>query len=206
MNTPAPIPQPCLEVAVFSARSDRRIPAVQRRIHQRLTALAGFESSLPLQKLGEPTRRADLVRWRSAAEAEVAARALPSLPEFAELFAEIETLHHMAHYVGDSPVGLEHFGEAPVIEIAAYRAQDLERVRALRPRIHGALTGTAGALFSWPGSRTTDDDAFLDLIAWPDAQAFENAPNAMGTKHPELTAFFSLVEVAILELYGVATP
>ena len=197
----APSEKPALEVAVYSVHDAESFGAIQRAVFVDLAEMEGFVHGLPLRHLDDPTLRADVVLWRSLAQAKQAADLLPTDPRFANFLQGIQEVKHFHHFSPSPPEALEAIASAPVVEIATFRSPADKPMAALQRRLHRVLPQIDGVVAHLAGRNPEDPQISLDLIAWTRREAFEAAPAALVAARPELASFFEGAETLLLELF-----
>ncbi|RZV02447.1 UNVERIFIED_ORG: hypothetical protein EOZ59_2425 [Serratia quinivorans] len=89
----------CYEIVTYQVK-DSQVADTARDIAQReLKRFPGYIDWIAFSGMDVPCERVDLVVWRSHEEAQVAAKAVASLPEFLSFRSSVSHLDSMGHYV-----------------------------------------------------------------------------------------------------------
>jgi|GEM_PF-7076578 len=90
--------EPAYEVVLYTVPDPAAADAERARVEQHLRTIPGFVGWTKLIDVADPTKRIDIVVWRSLAEAEAAGRQVQSDPRFAPFMASIGSVDGFAHY------------------------------------------------------------------------------------------------------------
>ena len=195
---------PCLEVAVCTVNAPNTFGKIQQRAHHNLATFAGFICGVALRGLDNQHSSADLILWDSEDAAKGAAGAIQTDERFTSFMQGIESVRHVAHYMGASTEALNHLSESPIIEVAAYEVSAQGGIAELRQEVHTALRTVEGASPQIAGICTDHPLSLLDLIGWSSKAVHEAAPGILMERHPEFQSFFSGMEkMEVFELFEV---
>jgi heme-degrading monooxygenase HmoA len=93
--------QPCFEIVTYTVGNSEGADLARAKARKLIEAFAGFISWTAFSGTDDPTRRADLVVWQSAGDAEKAAQAVGTDPAFADFRASITRVISLGHYSTD---------------------------------------------------------------------------------------------------------
>jgi hypothetical protein len=131
-----------LEVAVFRVKDPAAAERLRAAAHERIATYAGFVHLLSLCALDDPGLFADVVEWRSLADAHAAMARAEQDPAVLPFFGALGPIVSMGHYpltANAVPKLLGLLASAPVVEIAAYGVKDVHVHDAAQPALHAAL-------------------------------------------------------------------
>ena len=112
---------PCYEIVSYDVSDPAQADAARAAARTLIAAFPGFLSWTEFVGAREPTRRTDLVAWRSEAEAMTAARSVGEDPEFADFRASVVRVQSIDHY-HVAQLGLAPQGEG--LELGRFRLKN----------------------------------------------------------------------------------
>jgi hypothetical protein len=201
-------PVPVLEIAVYQVRDPGAFGALQAGAHRWAAQQPGFVRSLRLQSAAEPTLFADVIEWRSLAEAKAAAQAMEqnaALAPFVGAIAQMKCYGHAPLTSAASPDLLDALARAPLVEIAVYAVKDSTRQDRMHARVHEKLGAARGISGHAPLKLVDADADYVDLIGWR-AKEDHLAVGESMQKDPEVAPFFTnMGEMKVFDLFVVPT-
>ncbi|WP_052340772.1 hypothetical protein [Salinarimonas rosea] len=90
--------EPAYEIVLYRVPDPATADAERARAEQHVRALPGFVGWTTLIDTSDPTRRVDIVVWRSLPEAQAAGRQVQSDPRFAAFMASIGAVDGFGHF------------------------------------------------------------------------------------------------------------
>jgi hypothetical protein len=195
-----------LEVAVFRVKDPAAAERLRAAAHERIATYAGFVHLLSLCALDDPGLFADVVEWRSLADAHAAMARAEQDPAVLPFFGALGPIVSMGHYpltANAVPKLLGLLASAPVVEIAAYGVKDVHVHDAAQPALHAALRVLPVVVGNAP-LKSLEAGDYVDLIGWQTRQAHE-AANAQMQHDPQAAAFMANVgAMKVFALFRVA--
>jgi hypothetical protein len=92
---------PCFEIVTYTIGDSDGADQARRKAQELLAAFPGFIAWTAFSGTEGSSNRADLVVWRSVADAQAAAQAVGTDPGFADFRASITGVTSMGHYTTD---------------------------------------------------------------------------------------------------------
>lgn len=199
-------PPAVLELVVFRVTDAGTAEPLRVAAHERIATYPGFVRALRLCAVEDPLLFADVVLWRSLADAKAAMGRAESDPAVLPFFGALGPIVSMGHYAltpAASPNLLATLARAPVVEIAAYTVKDAGLQDAAQPALHEALRGMPVVIGNAP-LKPLEGEHYIDLIGWQSAAAWQATGEQM-QGDPQAAAFFSNVgEMKVFALFAVA--
>ncbi|MGJ3263797.1 MAG: hypothetical protein ACFE0R_11235 [Salinarimonas sp.] len=90
--------EPAYEIVLYTVSDPATADAERVRAEQHVRTLPGFVGWTKLIDMSDPTRRVDVVVWRSLSEAQAAGRQVQSDPRFAAFMASIGAVDGFGHF------------------------------------------------------------------------------------------------------------
>lgn len=186
----------CYEIVTYKVENPQAADAARATAQQLLQHFPGFIDWMALSGCDNSAERTDVVTWRSVEEAQAAAKAVGSQPEFASFRASVNTLHSMGHYTAQA--SSLNIGKG--IEIGRFRlkpgVEESEMRSVYREMVGGYLSQQPG----WKCQHLVSlgDGFFVDLV-FADTQASAKAICASWQGQAICDAFLNLIEPISME-------
>jgi hypothetical protein len=203
-------PQPVLEIVVYRVKDSGAAEPLRQAAHAHISGYPGFVRALRLGSVDDPALFADVVEWRSPAQAHAATARAAKDPAVQPLFGTIGPIISMGHYplaTGASGTLLTQLAEAPIVEIAIYTVSNVELQAAAQPGLHRTLRSMPVVLGSAP-LKAVEGAGYVDLIGWQGKEAHADVAARMkGDPHgAAFIANIGKMEVcALFKVVGSAT-
>lgn len=189
----------CYEIVTYKVENPQVADAARATAQQLLQHFPGFIGWMALSGGDNSAERADVVSWRSAQEAQAAAKAVGSQPEFASFRASVNALHSMGHFTAQTAQA-SSLNTGTGIEIGRFRlkpgVEESDMRNVYRQMVESHLALQPG----WKSQHLVNlgDGVFVDL-AFADNQASAKAICASWQGQAVCDAFLSLIEPISME-------
>lgn len=188
------MPHPHYEIVSYTVDQAGAADAARADARRLLQDFPGFIAWTAFSGAADALERVDLVAWESRDQAEAAAEAVASRPEFAGFRASCAAIRSMGHYRA-APDAAHPVTQGSGIEIGRFRLKPGVTEEDAR-RAHAAMV--ANHLSAQEGWRQQyfvklDDGVFLDL-AFADARSRAEAICASWQGQADCDAFLALIE------------
>ncbi|MFN3200515.1 MAG: hypothetical protein ACE366_19100 [Bradymonadia bacterium] len=200
-------PTPVLEIAIYTVHTPDAFAEIQKRAHRDLKNVDGYQSSLALRSANQKDHFADVVLWRSLAEAKAAAAAMEKHPKMASFMAGIKTLEVMTHVhpQGTDATLPEALVNGQVLEMAVSKVPSAETFMPLQKEIHSHLRTLKPVVAATP-LVPAESGVFIDMITWSDQPSAHQVGEKM-MADPKFKSFFAAApEPPVVFDFFVHTP
>lgn len=184
---------PCYEIVTYTVDAPHQADAARSAARDLIRCLPGFLSWTAFSGARTPSQRADLVAWRSEADAADAAEKVAQDPAFAPFRATVAHLQSMDHY--QATPAPDALASATGVEVGRFRLKpgvvEADMRRAYDHMVHSHLSRQAG----WLRQHlvVVGEGRFIDLAFAVDRPHAE-AICAAWAGHPACDAFLALIE------------
>lgn len=90
---------PCYEIVTYKVKTQPEADTARSSAQSLLKHFPGFVDWITFSGVDNSAERADLVVWSSPEEAQAAAKAVETQPEFHSFRSSVSCMHHMGHYI-----------------------------------------------------------------------------------------------------------
>ncbi|QOV69706.1 hypothetical protein [Citrobacter sp. BDA59-3] len=194
---------PCYELVIYKVENPQEADAARVTARQLLQHFPGFIGWLALSGSDNPAERVDLVTWHSAEEAQAAAKAVGSQPEFAAFRASVSLLHSMGHFIAREAQA-SSLSAGNGIEIGRFRLKPGVDEHAMRNAYRQMVDSYLALQPGWQSQHLVSlgDGVFVDLV-FADSQASAKAICASWQGQPICDAFLDVIEPESMEFGSV---
>lgn len=200
-----PAPETVAEVAIYTVKDPDNYPALLKAAMEHVKKMPGLQGGVHMRSLKDPSMFADVYLWDSLAQAEAAAKAVETEPEFKEFANSFIELKVFSHFAPDGNLeDLKKFmANGAAVEMAVYSVKDPELQKEPRENVYRDLSSQSSVYSGIPLSPLKEGDAYIDFIAWTSPEEAEKTAGSMMAKEEHKAFFGNTDQVNMFEFFTI---